>query len=96
MIIVSGHLVVAPQQRAAYLAACVDVVRQARSTAGCQEFAICADPLDPGRIVVMEQWDSREAVEAFRGDGPSAEQQVAVLHASVDEHDVASTRPLTS
>lgn len=95
MIIVSGHLTVAPDQRAAYLADCVEVVRQARATAGCLEFALCADLLDPGRIVVVERWGSREAVEAFRGDGPGAEQQVAILGASVDEHDVASSRSLT-
>ena len=96
MIIVSGHLTVAPEQRAAYLADCVGVVRQARATPGCREFAICADPLETGRIVVLERWESREAVEAFRGDGPSAEQQVAILEASVDEHEVASSRSLTS
>ncbi len=96
MIIVSGHLVVAPEQRAAYLAECVDVVRRARATEGCREFALCADPLDPGRIVVLEQWDSRAAVEAFRGDGPGADQRVAILGASVDEHEVAVSRSLTS
>lgn len=95
MIIVSGHLTVAPEQRDAYLADCVDVVRQARATAGCREFAICADPLDPGRIVVVERWDSRGAVAAFRGDGPGEQQQIAVLDASVDEHEVASSRSLT-
>ncbi len=96
MIIVSGHLSVHPEQRAAYLADCTDVVRQARATPGCLEFAICADPIDPGRIVVLERWDSREAVEAFRGGGPSAEQQVAILAASVAEHDVSGSRSLTS
>ena len=95
MIIVSGHLTVRPERRAAYLGDCVGVVEQARATAGCLEFAICADLLDAGRVVVLERWESREAVEVFRGDGPGEEQRVAILEASVVEYDVVGPRSLT-
>jgi quinol monooxygenase YgiN len=95
MIIVAGHLVVEPDQRESYLAGCVPVVEQARRTAGCLDFAITADLLDAGRINVFERWESRAAVEAFRGDGPSGEQQAALLSAEVSEYDVADSRSLT-
>jgi quinol monooxygenase YgiN len=95
MMIVAGHLLVDPAQREAYLASCVGVVEQARRTAGCLDFALTADLIDPGRVNVFERWDTREAVEAFRGGGPSDEQTAQILSASVAEYDIADVRSLT-
>ena len=95
MIIVTGHLTVAPAQRAAYLQGCAAVVEAARRAPGSLEFALSADPLDPGRVLVLERWDSAEAVEAFRGSGPSEEQQGLVRSADVTQYVVASARSLT-
>lgn len=74
MVIVSGFLHVRPAQRAAHLDTCRDVVEQARSAAGCLDFAISADLLDPGRVNVFERWTSVAAVEGFRGAGPGDDQ----------------------
>lgn len=90
MIIVAGHLMVAPDARAAYVAGCVPVVEAARRAPGCLEFSISEDPLDPGRVLVLERWQSRWALESFRGDGPSADQQAAILAAEVAEYEVAT------
>jgi quinol monooxygenase YgiN len=94
MVIVAGHITVEPQQREAYLAGCVRVVAQARGAAGCLDFAVSADLIDPGRINIFERWASQAAVEAFRSSGPSDEQGAAMLSASVAEYDVADARPL--
>lgn len=94
MVIVAGHIMVAPGERAAYLAGCVGVVEQARRAPGCLDFSIAADLLDPGRIAIFERWASRADVEAFRGGGPSDEQGAAMLSASVAEYDIAATRTL--
>jgi quinol monooxygenase YgiN len=88
---VVGHVTVEPQQREAYLAGCVSVVEQARGTAGCLDFAITADLIDPGRVNIFERWASQAAVEAFRS-GPSDEQGAAMRSASVAEYDVAGVR----
>lgn len=95
MIIVAGHLIVEPKQREAYLADCVSIVEQARRTAGCLDFALSADLADPGRINVYERWESRAAVEAFRGSGPSDAQGALIRSASVSEYDAANERSLT-
>ncbi|MEJ2861935.1 putative quinol monooxygenase [Actinomycetospora flava] len=95
MVIVAGHLVVDPAEREAYLAGCVTVVEQARAAEGCLDFAISADLVDAGRINIVERWASQEAVEAFRGSGPSDEQGAAMLSADVAEYDVAGVRSLT-
>ena len=89
MVIVAGHLVVDPTERAAYLGGCEGVVRLARDADGCLDFALSPDLLDAGRINVHERWASRGALEAFRGDGPSDEQGAAVRDASVAEYDVS-------
>ena len=94
MVIVTGHLVVEPGERETYLLGCRAVVEQARGAAGCLDFAISADLIDPGRINILERWESPEAVAAFRGDGPSDEQGAAMLSASVAEYDVAAERDL--
>jgi hypothetical protein len=52
------------------------------------------DLLDPGRVNIFERWESRAAVEAFRGSGPSDEQAATIVAASVAEYDVAAERTL--
>jgi len=94
MVIVAGHIVVDPQDRNAYLSGCVEVVRQARRTAGCLDFALSADLIDPGRVNIFERWESRTAVEAFRGEGPGDEQGAAIRVASVAEYNVEGQRTL--
>ncbi|MDG4824870.1 antibiotic biosynthesis monooxygenase [Asanoa sp. WMMD1127] len=95
MLIVAGHLMVAPDERLSYLAGCEAVVAAARRAPGCLDFAIAADLLDPGRVNVYERWESQADVDAFRGSGPSDEQGAALLSASVAEYDVGDTRSLT-
>jgi quinol monooxygenase YgiN len=95
VVIVAGHVVVDPGQRDDYLSGCVEVVRQARGAPGCLDFSLSADLLEPGRINILERWESQAAVEAFRGSGPSDEQGAAVLAAAVAEYDVGDARSLT-
>jgi quinol monooxygenase YgiN len=95
MVIVAGHIIVEPLQRESYLAGCVSVVEQAREAAGCLDFVITADLIDPGRVNIFERWESQADVEAFRSGGPSDEQGAAMLSASVAEYDVADVRSLS-
>ncbi|WP_420453643.1 putative quinol monooxygenase [Ilumatobacter sp.] len=95
MIIVSGFLKVDPDERASYLEGCRQVVQAARASDGCIDFHLSADPLEADRINIFEQWESTEAVEAFRGSGPSDDQQAAILDAKVSQHEVAASTSLT-
>lgn len=95
MVIVAGHLRVDPADRAAYLAGCAEVVEQARAAAGCLDFAVSPDLVDPGRINVFERWESQVAVAAFRGGGPPDEQGADLVSAAVGEFDVTGERSLT-
>ena len=95
MLIVAGYLVVDPLQRDSYLEDCGAVVRQARKSPGCLDFAISADLIEPDRIDVFERWESRVVLDEFRGSGPSEEQQGSIVSASVCEYDVGSEQRLT-
>jgi quinol monooxygenase YgiN len=95
MIIVSGYLMVEPARRDDYLASCVAVVRSARAAAGCIDFHLSADPIEPGRVNIFEHWTGVEAVEAFRGSGPSDDHQASILDAKVDQHEIARTTSLS-
>ena len=95
MVIVTGWLRVAAGDRERYLDTCRPVIELARSTPGCIDFSLSADLLDEERINILEMWESAAAVEAFRGDGSSDDQQEMIIDAHVEQHEVASTLGLT-
>ncbi|MBA3524509.1 MAG: antibiotic biosynthesis monooxygenase [Geodermatophilaceae bacterium] len=69
MIIVAGHLLVDPAERAVYLEATADVARLARAARGCLGFVQVADPLEADRIVIYERWETDADLTAFRTSG---------------------------
>ncbi|MEU3269235.1 antibiotic biosynthesis monooxygenase [Saccharomonospora sp. NPDC006951] len=94
MIIVAGHIVVDPPERGSYLASCVPIVEKARATPGCLDFSITADTTEEGRIAIFERWESREALETFRGTGPGDDQSAAIMEAAVAEYEIGAVRQL--
>ena len=95
MIIVAGHLIVDPDHRETYLADCIVVVTQARHTAGCLDFCLSVDLIDPARINILERWQTRQALDAFRGSGPSDDQQAAIQDAAIAEYDVTDAHQIS-
>jgi quinol monooxygenase YgiN len=93
MIIVSGRIYVHPGRRDAFLAISFDAVAEARRAPGCLDFVVAADPIDPDRVNVYEQWESEAALEAFRGDGPGPELASDIVHAAVSRYQVSSSGP---
>ncbi|MFI6064662.1 putative quinol monooxygenase [Micromonospora sp. NPDC051227] len=89
LLIIAGSLRVEPGTREAYLSDCEQVIARARATAGCLDFLLAADPLEPGRIHVYERWESAEQLAAFRGSGPDDAQEVAILDADVQRYLIA-------
>ena len=90
MLIVAGHLEVAPADRDAYVAECVPVVEAARRADGCLEFSITADSVDSGLIQIYERWASEEQLLAFRSDGPSGDQRAKILDADMKRYGISS------
>jgi quinol monooxygenase YgiN len=65
MIVIAGWIDVEPEHRDDILAESLPFQRSTREDEpGCNAYVFAADPLDPARIHVFEQWDSSEALEA--------------------------------
>jgi quinol monooxygenase YgiN len=101
VIIVAGALEVDPDQRDAFLAGRLDGMRASRAEPGCIEYTLSADPLQPGRVVLLERWESQESLNthlsALRADSSGdsgAAPEIPVKSASIMVYDIAGERPL--
>jgi quinol monooxygenase YgiN len=93
MVIVSGTIYVRHGTRETFLAASMEAVAAARGSPGCLDFVVAADPIEPDRVNVYEQWESAAQLEAFRGDGPGGELSSDIVKADVSRHQVSSSGP---
>ncbi|MFC7489733.1 MULTISPECIES: SgcJ/EcaC family oxidoreductase [unclassified Knoellia] len=90
MIIVTGHLSVAADDRDRVVELSRDAVVAARASAGCLDFAVSADSVERDRVNITERWTDREALDRFRGSGPEGEVGDLIRSFTVDEFDLAS------
>lgn len=67
MIAIIGHIDVDPVDRDDLVASTVDLQRRVHGEQGCLAYTIAADPTDPGRIGIVELWESAETLEAHFG-----------------------------
>jgi quinol monooxygenase YgiN len=91
MVIVSGRIYVASGQREVFLSISGKSMIEARRAPGCRDFVVAADPIEPNRVNVYEEWDSADQLEAFRGDGPGAQLAKLIESADVRRHVIASS-----
>ena len=90
MLIIAGHLVVDPTERDRYVGECVTVVQAAWAAPGCLDFSVTADTVDASRIQVYERWEDEAQLLAFRGSGPSEDQQTSIVDADVRRYGISS------
>jgi quinol monooxygenase YgiN len=88
VILVAGHIRVAPGERDGFVELSREAVELARKAPGCLDFAVSMDSVDPERVNVYERWVDREALAAFRGDGPPGDLRSVIVRAEVDEFEV--------
>ncbi len=99
MIIVSGKAKVKPGALDAVRAAMEQAILETRKEAGCLDYSYGRDVLDPDTIVVLEYWESAEALEShFRqphmAEWMAALQSAGVISQDVRAFDVAGERQL--
>ena len=94
MLIIAGHTEVDPDDRDEAVAVMRDPLTRARDAPGRLALAITAASVDPTRINNSERWESREALDTARSNGPGFERGEAMPSVSVAEYDiVADVRP---
>lgn len=62
-VIVQGVFVVDPSERTQFIDTSTEGMRASRAEAGGLEYVFAADPLDPGRVVLSERWESMELLQ---------------------------------
>ena len=98
MVIVGGWFEVDPSERDAFIAQRIEGMRTSRAEHGCIEYVIAPDPVEPGRAVLFERWETQADLDAHgarmrqqpRADGPT----VAPTAMSIMVYDIAGERPL--
>ena len=99
MIVVTGHIDFDPARRAEFLAALEPLTKCSLADPGCSQYTFSADLENPGRVHVVEQWESDEVMQAHMAAPHSAEfakamQSICVRGVKVSKHDVTSSQPL--
>jgi quinol monooxygenase YgiN len=93
VLIIAGHVRVEVADRDRYVALHEDLVRRARAAPGCLDVAITADSVDPGRVNMMERWDSQEHLDAWRAVAHAPEADIPFVAEDVMLFEVADLRP---
>ncbi|HEY1644231.1 MAG TPA: putative quinol monooxygenase [Streptosporangiaceae bacterium] len=99
MIIVAGHFVVDPGQREEFLRGRAEVMQASRSEAGCITYAFSPDPLDPGRVLLFERWESKAALAghlAALRQRPRPADGVEVRESEVQQYEISAVGPVGS
>jgi quinol monooxygenase YgiN len=98
VVIVGGTFEVQPDQREDFISDRHDLMRASRAEKGCLEYAFTADPIDPGRVLLFEIWESEEDLlehfAAMRSGPQPSGSEVTAMSASVTFYDATErTRP---
>jgi quinol monooxygenase YgiN len=96
VIIVGGWYEVDPAERDAFVASRAEGVRKARAEAGNLEYNVAPDLLEPGRVVLFEQWADQASLDAHLAAARSAPPSPgpALKGISVLVYDVTGERKL--
>ena len=95
-VIVQGVFVVDPADRDRFIEGSIEGIRSSRAEEGCQEYVFGADPVDPGRVVLSERWESMELLQQhLKGLGSgSTENRPAPKSVEITMYEVASTKKM--
>ncbi|MGH9206415.1 MAG: putative quinol monooxygenase, partial [Acidimicrobiales bacterium] len=79
--------------REQFLGASSQAMVKARSAPGCRDFIVAADPIDPDRVNVYEEWETDSQLETFRSGGPTQALTEHIVAADVFRYRIASSGP---
>ncbi len=103
MVIVQGVFRVNPEDRDKYLAYSLETMRNSRAEKGNLEYVLAPDPLDEGRIILSERWESMDdlnahgkglAVRRKEAAGRSEDPGPQALSREITIYEVSSATPL--
>ncbi len=92
MIIVGGTFEVAPGQRDAFIAGRLELMAASRAEAGCLDYSFSADPIEAGRVILFERWETQAHLDAHLAGlatGPQPSNDVTPTSVSVTFYDAS-------
>jgi quinol monooxygenase YgiN len=99
VVIVGGTFEIEPGRRDEFLASRHDSMRASRAEAGCLEYTMSADPIEPGRVVLFERWADQASLDAhlaaMRTKPAPPAGGVTPTSATVTVYDVSGERSLS-
>jgi quinol monooxygenase YgiN len=93
VVIVGGSFEIDPDQRDAFIAERHEMMHTSRSEDGCLEYTFAADPLESGRVILFERWESQAALDAHLA-AITATPSVTPRSVEVTVYDIAGERRL--
>jgi quinol monooxygenase YgiN len=97
-VIVQGTFSVDPSERDRFVETSMDAMRSSRQEEGCLEYVMAADPLDPGRVVLSERWESMDHLQQHLAQQKNATRGVDARpvprSVEITLFEVATSRPL--
>ena len=103
MLIVAGSIEVDPAERESFLKGREEGMRTSRAEPGCLDYVFSADPLEPGRVMLFERWESKEALAAHlermgmrRGSGSGGGGGAPQGPRSILQYEVSGSGPVGS
>ncbi len=93
MIIVAGTFEVDPAERDAFLLSREEGMRRSRAEPGCIAYVFSADPIEPGRVVLFERWESKDALRTHLAGIAAAGPQppgVPIRSAEVQQYEISA------
>ena len=96
MVVVGGSFEVDPSDRDAFIGARQDSMRASRREDGCLEYTLAADPIEPGRVILFERWESQVALDTHLAAIRQTSQPSSPMpkSASIVVYEVAGERTL--
>ncbi len=95
--ILAGVFEMDPTQRDAFLSARVELARRSRQEPGCVDYVFAPDPLEAGRVILFERWESEEALAEHRrglASNPPEDPGIALLRSQVQQFAVTEVHRL--
>jgi quinol monooxygenase YgiN len=100
MLIIAGTFEVDPARRDEFIAGRESGMRESRAEAGCIDYVLSADPLEPGRVYLFERWESKEHLAPhlarMSAPRPAEPDAVPVLSAELLQYEIATIGPIGS
>jgi quinol monooxygenase YgiN len=92
MLIVAGTFEVEPERRDEFIADRVESMRTSRAEPGCIAYAFMADPIETGRVLLFERWESKDALAAHLTalrSAPRPASDIKILGAEIQQYEIA-------